>query len=71
MTKLPGLPEEYYPYLYFFDDETVTGFSEGIKTVIGYSKKQRHEKGKIAQEFLRAEKNANLQVKRIVEFICQ
>lgn len=71
MTRLPGLPEEYYPYLYFFEDESVTGFSEGIKIVLGYTKEQRHKKGKKAQEFLQKEKNANLQVKRIVEFICQ
>lgn len=71
MTKLPGLPEEYYPYLYFFEEESVNGFSKGIKEVIGYSKEQRHEKGRKAQEFLQAEKNAYSQVKRIIEFVCQ
>lgn len=70
MTKLPGLPEEYYPYLYFFEEESAEGFAKGIRAVLESSKEELHEKGRLAQEFLVKEKNADLQVGRIVDFIC-
>lgn len=70
MTRLPGLPEEYYPYLYFFEEESVNGFAKDVKRILSYSKNQLHEKGKLAQNFLIQEKNSNLQVGRIMEFIC-
>ena len=70
MTKLPGLPEEYYPYLYFFEGESAEGFAKGIRAVLESSKEELHEKGRLAQEFLVKEKNADLQVGRIVDFIC-
>ena len=70
MTKLPGLPEEYYPYLFFIEEETIDGISRAIKKVLSYSKEQLYEKGRLAQEFLLTEKNADMQVKRIINFIC-
>lgn len=69
MTKLPGLPEEYYPYLYFFEDETVEGFQNSIKRVLGKSQEELINKGESAQKFLLENKNAYLQVKRVVDFI--
>ncbi len=69
MTKLPGLPEEYYPYLYFFEDETVECFADTIKLVLKYDQDQLRYKGHQAQQFLIENKDANEQVKRIVKFI--
>lgn len=69
MTRLPGLPEEYYPYLYFFEDESKQGFAESIKEVLNYGRTQLAEKGREAQRFLVHEKSSNKQVKRIIEFI--
>ena len=69
MTKLPGLPEEYYPYLYFFDEESVEGFSKTILHVLSISEKERYEKGRMAQEFLKNCKDSGTQVNRVIEFL--
>lgn len=69
MTKLPGLPEEYYPYLYFFDDETVEGFSIRIREVLNQGSDELREKGRQAQQFLVEQKGAIKQVGRIVDFV--
>ena len=69
MTRLPGLPDEYYPYLYFFDDETVDGFARKIHEVLGKGYDELKEKGRQAQQFLIENKDACKQVRRIVDFI--
>ncbi len=69
MTRLPGLPEEYYPYLYFFDDETIEGFSIKIQEVLNQGSDELREKGKQAQRFLVEQKGSIKQVGRIVDFI--
>lgn len=69
MTRLPGLPEEYYPFLYFFEDETVEGFSITIKEVLSRGSIELREKGRQAQQFLVKQKGAIKQVRRIVDFI--
>lgn len=69
MTKLPGLPEEYYPFLYFFEEESVRGFAASIQKVLNRNYSELKEKGRQAQQFLINNKNANLQVHRIIDFI--
>lgn len=69
MTKLPGLPEEYYPFLFFFDEETVSGFRDGIKKVLSLSNKELSRKGLEAQKFLKNQKEATAQVYRVMSFI--
>ena len=60
MTKLPGLPEEYYPFLYFFEEESVRGFAASIQKVLNRNYSELKEKGRQAQQFLINNKNANL-----------
>ena len=69
MTRLPGLPEEYYPYLYFFEDETVEGFAATIRNTLKIDPNHLRNMGRQAQKFLIEHKDANKQVKKIVEFI--
>lgn len=69
MTKLPGLPEEYYPYLYFFKNESVEGFAESIHQILNQGNDVLFKKGLLAQQFLIQNKDANKQVARIVDFI--
>ena len=48
MTRLPGLPEEYYPYLFFFDDETKSGFRDKLIEVLSLSPYELRDKGRNA-----------------------
>ena len=69
MTRLPGLPDEYYPYLYFFDTENVEGFARKINEVLHKGCDELQEKGRQAQQFLVENKDAGKQVRRIMRFI--
>ncbi len=69
MTKWPGLPDEYDPYVYYFEDETAEGFAKKIIEVLSKSDEERREKGRQAQLFLMQNKDAGMQVQRIIDFI--
>lgn len=69
MTKLPGMPKEYYDFVYFIDEESSTGIKESIERVIKNSKEELVEKGKQAKEFIIKNKNNEVQGRRIYEFI--
>lgn len=69
MTKLPGMPKEYYNFLYLINQETAIGIKEKIEEVIKLPREELLEKGKIAREFIINNKNNKIQGKRIYEFI--
>lgn len=68
-TKLPGMPLEYYPYVYFFDNETEDGMLSTLKEVLGKDAEEYHEFGKKAKEFVMMEKNNVKQAKKLLDFI--
>lgn len=69
MSKLPCLPKEYEPYIYFFDDESVEGMKNKIIEICEKSQEELNEFGKKAAEFIHTQKNEIAQTKRIIEFI--
>lgn len=68
-TKLPGMPEEYYPYIYMFDNETVEGYADTLKYVLSKPNEELQNKGKEAKEFVLQKKNNVFQAKRIMDLI--
>jgi len=68
-TKLPGMPEEYYQYIYLIEDETVDGLALALKFVLSKSKDELQEKGKVAKEFVLKEKNNVAQAERILKLV--
>ena len=68
-TKLPGMPKEYYQYVYLFDKESVDGYSERIKSVLQISDKELIKKGTSAKEFVLSKKNNIYQGRRILDFL--
>ena len=69
MTRVGGMPEEYYPYCYFIDDETVAGISEAMKTVIENSEHELQKKGESAAKFAGNSKNYKIVSERILLFL--
>lgn len=69
-TKLPGMPKGYYPYVYFFDDESEEGMLATLKEVLEISPEKHHEMGKNAKEFVLTEKTNIKQAKKLIDFIC-
>ena len=69
MSKLPCLPKEYEPYIYFFDDESVEGMKNKIIEICEKSQEELNEFGEKAAKFIHTQKNEIAQTKRIIEFI--
>ena len=69
-TILPGMPKEYYPYVYLFDNgETTEGYAELLRHVLTLPDEELQEKGMKARNWVLENKNNIKQAKRIAEFI--
>lgn len=68
-TRLPGMPEDYYPYLYFFDDESEEGILKVLKEVFAKSADELHQLGIRAKHFVMTEKTNINQAKKLIDFI--
>lgn len=68
-TRLPGMPVEYYPYVYFFEDETEDGMLSTLKDLLGKDRVAHHELGEKAKAFVMREKTNIKQAKKLLEFI--
>ena len=68
-TKLPGMPKEYYDYIYTFEKEDVNGFKTKLEEILSYDRETLSKKGMAAKEFVMKEKNNVVQAKKIIEFI--
>lgn len=69
MTRVGGMPEDYYPYFYFIDDETPQGIAKAIENVLALSEETLDEKGRTAKQFAISEKNYLPQTKGILDFL--
>ena len=70
-TKLCGIPDEYFDYLYTFDEESIIGFYEKLNEILSLSDRELCVKGKEAQSFVLKNKNNVIQAKRITDFFLQ
>lgn len=68
-TKLPGMPKEYYDYVYCFEDETVEGMEKKLKELLSKSNGELEEKGAKAKEFVLMKKNNIVQARKIIKFL--
>ncbi|EJX06017.1 glycosyl transferase group 1 [gut metagenome] len=68
-TKLPGMPKEYHPYVFLFEEETIEGYAAAISKVLSRSEHDLIEFGKKGREFVLNQKNNIFQGKRICNFI--
>lgn len=66
-TQLPGMPQEYYPYVYLFKEETVDGYAEAIKEILSYTEEQLTNFGVKARGFVLKNKNNVYQGRRVIE----
>jgi glycosyltransferase involved in cell wall biosynthesis len=70
-TRLPGMPQEYYEYVYTIDGDTAVDITVALEEVFSHSEKELHEKGKKAKEFVLTRKNNIIQSKRIMELLSE
>lgn len=68
-TKLPGMPKEYYNYVYLIEDETVNGIKYEIEKLMKKPRNELEVKGKDAQKFVLENKSSEVQALKITEMI--
>ena len=68
-TRLAGIPEEYRPYLYFIDEETVNGIADSIQKLTRMDCEQLAEFGLKAKNFVLKNKNKTAQGKKLKDFV--
>ena len=68
-SKLPGIPDDHYPYVYLIKKENKNGIFTAISSVLDKSDKELHLFGKKAKDFTINKKNNVIQTKKIIELI--
>lgn len=68
-TKLPGMPTEYYPYVYLIDDESVDGCKNAIENILNNDMNDLTIKGVQARDYILLNKNNKVQTQRIINLI--
>lgn len=67
-TRVGGMPEEYYKYCYFIDDESLNGLARTIETTVTLSENILQRKGELAKKFADSEKNYKVMTEKILQF---
>ncbi len=70
-TKLPGMPIEYYDYIYLLEEETTNGYKNKLKEVFEMPDKALLSKGNKARQFVLSQKNNSMQTGRIMQMMCK
>lgn len=68
-TKLPGMPTEYYQYVYMFEKETVEGYAEAIRKALSHTENELRLFGYNAKQFVLLNKNNVQQGIRVLQFL--
>lgn len=68
-TKLPGIPEEYYDYIYPISDESEAGMTESLRAALSLTDGELAEKGRAAYAFVTEQKSAAAQAKKLLSLL--
>lgn len=68
-TKLPGMPKEYYNYIYCFENESIEGMKITLERILNLEKKELYRKGFFQKEFILKNKNNKMQAEKILKFL--
>ena len=68
-TKLEGIPNEYFDYVFSTEDNAVDQIKDALMGVLSLSDEELNYKGKLAQQFVINNKCAKSQVGRILDFL--
>ena len=68
-TRLPGMPKEYKPYVYFIEQEDADGIKDALQKVLSQDAQTLHNFGMEAKDFVLKEKNNVAQAAKVLTFI--
>ena len=69
LTRLPGIPEEYFQYTYVIENESVDGMASALIEVLRLSEKELMEQGNKAKEYVLRQKSNEKQAKKIIDWL--
>lgn len=70
-TRLPGIPAEYFDYMYWFDDESEEGMSRTLRSIFSQSDEDIKKMGLKGSAFVYENKSAIKQSRKIIELFRQ
>ncbi len=68
-TRLYGIPEEYFDYVFCANNNSVESLAAAIDIALQYSNEELEAMGRRAQKFIVENKNAKCQAEKIIRFI--
>ncbi len=68
-TRLPGMPEEYHPYVDFIEDETVQGVADALRASLSRSDEELFARGSRGREFVLGSRNNRVQAQKILQML--
>ena len=68
-TRLPGIPADYYPFIYCIGDETEGGVYKALWLLLEKPLEELHQKGLAAKDFILTRKNPEVQGRKLYELI--
>lgn len=68
-TRLSGMPKEYYPYVFLFDEETEDGYYRKLNEILSLPIEALEKKGNSGKRFVLTQKNNVVQAKRVLDCI--
>lgn len=68
-TKLPGIPDEYFDYVYTPCDETEEGIAKAMGDILSKPDEELRKKGEKAKAFVNDSKNYIVQARKVYELI--
>lgn len=69
MCKLKSLPDDYLKHLYFFEDESIDGYTRKIQECLELPENERMVFGQEASAFIMNNKNSFIQAQKLVDYI--
>ena len=68
-TRLPGMPREYDPYVFFIEEETEEGIAQALKQVFTDTDEALFQKGMEARRFVLEQRNNVVQAGKIIAML--
>ena len=71
LTRLAGIPNEYFNYVYVLEEETAKGVEQLISRILEQSPEEREKVGREAQNFVLQRKDPSTQARKVIQFMKQ
>lgn len=68
-TNLPGIPNDHYPYIFLFEDDTVEGIKRSLIKVLSKDPEELFSFGMRSKQFVRSEKNIKVQAEKLLRIL--